>query len=121
MKFLGLARWRREIQNEIDTLSTQVEEDSETRIGQVGQIYFTLEKRERVEILSLLEVFLWKTKIAEAVLMMEDQGEHESARKKSKIDDSRSVGSAQRTVDRQGCRVNCGADVNRTPQRLWSD
>merc|ERR1712083_24190 len=89
-KYLGLAKWRREIVNLMDTLSSQVEEDPSIRIGQVGQIYFTLEKQERMEILSLVEEFLWKTKIAEA-----NMG---------------SIGT-QQTVDRQGCRVNCGADV----------
>ena len=78
--------------------------------GQVGmkhqcleQIYSTLAKYERFEVLCLLEEFLWSMKIDEERSTVGDLscGE-ERAKKKAKIHDD---------SNKQAYLINCGADI----------
>lgn len=84
LKLLGLNEWKSAVSNQIDAFYSA---DTSDRIENMKQVYYLLEKYERREIISLLESALWKAKIHESTLM------------------------GDATVDREACRVNCGADI----------
>ena len=64
-KWLGLERWRAAVQNETQNFPEGFESLNE-RKQQLHVIYSTLAKYERLEVLSLLEEFLWSMKLDEA-------------------------------------------------------
>eukprot|EP00980_Cylindrotheca_fusiformis_P020516 scaffold7572_cov118-Cylindrotheca_fusiformis.AAC.5 len=62
--------------------------DLSTRRSAIGRVYFDIVNYEWNEVLSILELFLWKVKIDEFGLKKKEQ-----------------------ITDRQSCRINCGASV----------
>eukprot|EP00980_Cylindrotheca_fusiformis_P004942 scaffold1051_cov119-Cylindrotheca_fusiformis.AAC.17 len=81
---LGLARWKSELLQEVDQALALVDRSARSR--EVSVAYFKLAKYERMEILSLVELCLWKVKIEE-------------------------VRSAGQYADRQSCRINNGSHI----------
>eukprot|EP00980_Cylindrotheca_fusiformis_P000302 scaffold70_cov102-Cylindrotheca_fusiformis.AAC.1 len=80
-----------EVSGQSDTIWQAVEEalavNWSSRRREIGRVYFDLANYERNEILSLLELCLWKIKIDEISCKKEQIG------------------------DRESCRINCGASV----------
>eukprot|EP00980_Cylindrotheca_fusiformis_P003545 scaffold791_cov115-Cylindrotheca_fusiformis.AAC.3 len=80
--WLGLERWKLDVLQAVDDALAA---DWSSRRKEIGVVYFKLANYERNEILSLLELYLWKLKIDEV-------GATESA-------------------DRLCCRINSGASI----------
>lgn len=110
----GLERWKVDFVQEINALENVSNdiprmEQLAARLRKIHDIYANLYKYHTKEILSLLELFLWKIKIEEASSERSSSASSSSLepppQKKAKI------GSAVLEVDRVKCRVNCNADV----------
>jgi len=82
---LGLDRWRRDIWNRVDFFQTNSEANNLTA-DQIHGAYEKLSYYLQLEVYSLLELAIWNTK-------MDEQRRDEE------------------TVDRQGCRIQCGVQV----------
>eukprot|EP00980_Cylindrotheca_fusiformis_P003547 scaffold791_cov115-Cylindrotheca_fusiformis.AAC.5 len=82
LDWLGLERWKSDL---LQAAGDALEVDWSSRRKEIGAVYFKLANYERKEILSLMELFLWKLKIHEV-------GTKESA-------------------DRLWCRINSGASI----------
>eukprot|EP00980_Cylindrotheca_fusiformis_P022726 scaffold9646_cov133-Cylindrotheca_fusiformis.AAC.9 len=76
--------WKSEM---VQVVDKALEVDWSSRRREIGLVYFKLARHELEEILSLVELYLWKTK----------------------IDDI--VSREQSNVDRESCRINCGASA----------
>eukprot|EP00980_Cylindrotheca_fusiformis_P015900 scaffold4658_cov118-Cylindrotheca_fusiformis.AAC.6 len=80
---LGLDRWKLEMMQAVhDALAV----DWSLRMREIGRVYFKLAKYERKEVLSLMELYLWKMKNGEFI-------------------------TAQQNTDRESCRINSGASI----------
>eukprot|EP00980_Cylindrotheca_fusiformis_P027311 scaffold19863_cov136-Cylindrotheca_fusiformis.AAC.1 len=81
---LGLARpWKPDM---LQAVEEALEVDWSSRRRKIGIVYFNLANYERKEIISIVELYLWKAKIAD-------------------------VSGKEQTVNREFCRVNCGASI----------
>ena len=112
--FLGLLRWREAISNLVDDFLAC--KDTSTRIDKVGMIYHQLARYGRLEITSILELFVWKMKIDEEeskLVEPDSQNLEEKGSKRAKLNNAKSIEITFRTscIDRNACRINCGAEV----------
>eukprot|EP00980_Cylindrotheca_fusiformis_P003502 scaffold781_cov132-Cylindrotheca_fusiformis.AAC.21 len=82
LDWLGLDQWKLDILQSVDEAMAV---DWSSRRREIGAVYFKLENYERKEVLSLLELFLWKVKIDQIC--------------------------PKTTADRQSCRINSGASI----------
>jgi hypothetical protein len=96
IQWLGLEQWRRVVFNATERLLVI---DRSERLGLVHSIHSKLELYELKEAVSLLELALWKVKTDEVTLLVEME----------EIRHGKQKGLGH--VDRQSCRVNCGADI----------
>eukprot|EP00980_Cylindrotheca_fusiformis_P008456 scaffold1786_cov138-Cylindrotheca_fusiformis.AAC.14 len=80
---LGLDQWKSNILQAIDEAMAA---EWSSRRREIGIVYFKLAKYERKEIISLLELYLWKLKIDELC-------------------------SKKESADRQNGRINCGSSI----------
>ena len=102
IKWLGLERWRAVVVSEIQSFPEGCASLNERKL-QLDVIYSTLAKYEMLEVLSLLEEFLWSMKIDEAKSTESDLSCGEArTKKKAKIHDD---------SNKQAYRINCGADI----------
>jgi hypothetical protein len=117
LKLLSPELWRRNISFEVEAFYLK---DSSERANQIGRIYSALSKYERLEITSLVELALWSAKLADAKLETQrmtngptSPGDLEGQRrcKKAKTDESSFFKKQADAINRQACRVNCGADT----------
>lgn len=110
LKLLGLESWRKEIVAQVETF---YKADVLKRSEQIGFIYEALDKYERLELTTQLELTLWKAKITvekiEARLRI-NPVVIQRRRKKARTEDPPKLQHAV-TIDRHLCRVNCGADA----------
>jgi hypothetical protein len=96
IRWLGLEQWRRVI---FDATERLLVIDRSERLGLVHSIHSKLELYELKEAVSLLELALWKVKTDEVTLLVEMEEIYHGKQ--------RGLG----PVDRQSCRVKCGADI----------
>eukprot|EP00980_Cylindrotheca_fusiformis_P006586 scaffold1389_cov122-Cylindrotheca_fusiformis.AAC.4 len=82
-KWLGLERWRSDVMQSVDKALSVVDSLYMSRRREIGLVYYRVALYERMEILSLVELFLWKLKL-------DDVAEN---------------------ADRKSCRINSGASI----------
>lgn len=104
LRFLRLRRWKVDISQQV--FEFHKTSDSSERISKLERIHKQLENYERLEGIALIEEFLWKNAVDEA----SDQTK-EMNRKKPRIYHSKSVHVIGRSIDREACRIRCGAHV----------
>lgn len=96
LQYMGLACWRSDILDNVLSLSGSPTE----RLASIRTILGKLDRYERLECLSLLELLLWKFEIDSSSLSDPCQ---QRSPKRFKREENHSF--------RQGCRVSCGADI----------
>jgi hypothetical protein len=106
VRWLGLVRWKSDM---VASINEALAVEFSSRRSAIGMLCFKLATYERLESLSLLELALWQVKIdsCKAAYETDHQRDEASSRpKRPRLDKSHLDG-----VDRQSCRINCGADV----------
>lgn len=92
LPFIGLAQWKQVLLDAENRVRFSI--DGDTMASEVQATLKTLAQLEFLEVLSLLELFLWKIKLNESVYQM-------------------ALGHAElpQNIDRHACRVNCGISI----------
>ena len=98
IKWLGLETWKANLMNETQDFPKGCS-GVDFRERRLEMIYSELAKYERLEILSLLEMVLWSMQIDEN---FSGRWKGKSRRKKIKTSND---------IDRQSCRIKCGAEI----------
>jgi hypothetical protein len=106
MAWLGLAQWKADM---LAALDGALAAGWSSRQRNMGLLYFNLVAYERLEAISMLALALWKVKIDEYKAPTQDTDHEcveECSPKRPRLDTSYSDG-----VDRQSCRISCGAEI----------
>ena len=123
IEWLGLERWKRKVVNVVDNFP--VGWDMNYRARQIDHrhkhinvIYAMLIKYERLEILSLLELLLWKLEIDKTLLLLATATKESDVASLSTMPGDRistsastSSNSSSSSSVKEISRVNCGADI----------
>jgi hypothetical protein len=105
---LGLERWRTDIEKALDEL--QPDDRFSERGIKLRRYLKKIALYYTKEILSLLELSVWKVHMMEESKAIKENKDHSPPRKKAKIDSCTSV-STDAIVDRVKCRTLCKADI----------
>jgi hypothetical protein len=110
LKVLGLERWRMDMKEEIDLMDHSVwlwgESDNRRAIDFVHRRF---EVYERMEVISLIEMAIWKMGLCEMNAGKNQDDDH--AQKKQKINELTAVNISAHRLERNACRVSCGFDI----------
>lgn len=104
LQWLGLERWRVAMSDRVESWDG---DNARTRDGDLSRIYRALESYERLETTSLLEMRLWSIALDKAKPASEPNPQ------RAKIEGMQSTrnGRTLDQIDRQACRVKCGAET----------
>jgi hypothetical protein len=109
VEYVMLNRWRESVKTEIDALRIL---SPAARPGQLSIILATLGAHERLEVTSLLESILWKMNIDKFLTTRNVQNRESNRQgKRIKLKDSLSETATLSAIDRNNCRLNCGAEI----------
>jgi hypothetical protein len=110
LKVLGLKQWRMDMKEEIDLMDHSVWRWGESDNGKaIDFVHRKFEVYERMEVISLIEMAIWKMGLSEMNAGKNQDDDH--AQKKQKIDELTAVNIPAYRLERNVCRVRCGVDI----------